>query len=177
MANLEYVRAYLDDLLVLTKGSFEEHLEKLNEVLQHLKATGLQVNAKKSSFGHPEVEYLGYKISRNGSQPLTKKVEAIQKTAVPKTKKQLRHFIGMINYYRDMWIRRSETLAPLASLCSTKTKWKWTEVHQQAFEKIKRTLSKEVLLAYPDFSKPFEIHTDASNLQLGAVIAHKMASQ
>ena len=79
----------------------------------------------------------------------------------------------MINYYRDMWKGRSDILAPLSALCSKTTKWKWTSVEQEAFDKIKRVVSKETLLAYPDFNDTFEIHTDASDRQLGAVISQK----
>jgi hypothetical protein len=75
-------------------------------------------------------------------------------------------------------------LAPLTDLvgqCSktktTKTNntkkkpWQWDPIHQQAFDKVKVAIAKEVVLAYPDFSKPFEIYTDAPSTQLGAVIA------
>ncbi len=51
-----------------------------------------------------------------------------------------------------------------------KKPWKWESIHQQAFDNINATISKEVVLAYPDFTKPFEIYTDASSMQLGAVI-------
>ena len=54
--------------------------------------------------------------------PIPKKVQAIQDIATPKAKKQLRKFIGMVNYYRDMWVRRSETLAPLTALTSKDAK-------------------------------------------------------
>ncbi len=51
-----------------------------------------------------------------------------------------------------------------------KNPWRWDLIHQKAFDDIKATIAKEVVLAYPNFSKPFEIYTDASTLQLGAVI-------
>ena len=70
-----------------------------------------------------------------------------------------------------MWIRRSDILTPLTALCSKTTKWQWQEKEQKAFETIKRVLSKEVLLVYPNFTKPFDIHTDASHTKLGAVIS------
>ena len=105
--------------------------------------------------------------------PIPKKVQAIQDIATPTTKKQLRRFIGMVNYYRDMWVRRSETLAPLTSLTSKDVKWKWTEVHQKAFDTMKKIVAREVLLSYPNFNDVFEIHTDASATQLGAVISQK----
>ena len=103
--------------------------------------------------------------------PIAKKIDAIKAIKPPKTRRELRKFIGMINYYRDMWEKRSVTLAPLTSLTSESTKFKWTEKEQKAFDDIKKILSKETILAYPDFSKPFVIHTDASDYQIGAVIS------
>ena len=70
-----------------------------------------------------------------------------------------------------MWIRRSHILTPLNSLLKKETKWVWTDEHTKAFNTIKRVMSWETLLHYPDFKKPFEIHTDASLHQIGAVIA------
>jgi hypothetical protein len=70
-----------------------------------------------------------------------------------------------------MWIRRSDVLAPLSRLTSKTTAWHWTDVEQKAFDTMKRIISRETLLAYPDFNKPFIIHTDASHTQLGAVIS------
>jgi hypothetical protein len=64
--DLEFCRAYIDDLLVLSKGSWEQHLHNLETILHRLQQKGLKVNANKSSFGAHEVEYLGYWITRNG---------------------------------------------------------------------------------------------------------------
>ena len=102
---------------------------------------------------------------------MPEKVAAIMAIKTPTTKKQVRSFIGIVNHYRDMWKHRSITLAPLTSLVSTKAKWKWTEEEQQAFDNMKKIISQEVLLAYPDFTKMFDIHTDASDLQIGSVIS------
>jgi hypothetical protein len=174
MQDLEYVRAYIDDILAITSSSFEDHLlDKLRVVLKKLENAGLRVNVKKSFFAKEALEYLGYWISRDGIQPTTSKVHAIMNIAPPKTRKELRRFIGMVNYYRDLWIRRSDVLAPLATLTSKTTKWKWTSEHQKAFDLMKKIISKEVLLAYPDFNEEFVIHTDASHTQLGAVISQK----
>jgi hypothetical protein len=97
------------------------------------------------------------------------------KIAQPKNRKELRSFIGLVNYYRDMWIRRSDVLAPLTKLLSgdKKTKWEWPPEAAASFATIKKIIAQEVLLTHPDFSKPFEIHTDASKYQLGAVISQK----
>ena len=173
MHDLEYVRAYIDDLLVLTSGDLGDHLEKLDEVFRRIREAGLKINANKSFFARGELEYLGYWITRKGIQPVTKKIDAIHNIAPPKNRKELRRFIGLVNYYRDMWVRRSHVLAPLASLTSKSTKWKWEAQHDKAFQQMKKIISKETLLAYPDFNDEFVIHTDASDTQLGAVISQK----
>ncbi len=85
----EFIRAYLDDLLNLTKGDFDDHLDKLDLTLKKLQEAGLKVNATKSFFARSELEYLGYWITRDGIKPLPKKVEAFQKIAPPKNKKEL----------------------------------------------------------------------------------------
>jgi len=79
----------------------------------------------------------------------------------------------MVNYYHDMWLRQSEVLAPLTKLTSEKVPFKWTDECERAFNTMKRILSKETLLTYPDFNKPFDIHTDASDMQLGSVISQE----
>ena len=77
----------------------------------------------------------------------------------------------MVNYYRDMWRRRSHLLAPLSALLSKKkSKWDWTEECEKSFQEMKEVMSEETLLAFPDFNKTFHIYTDASDYQLGGVI-------
>ena len=167
----EDVRAYLDDCLLITSGTYEHHLERLDKVLNKLRNVGLKVNASKSFFAKGELKYLGYWITRDGIQPLPDKIKAIQNIAEPTTRKQLRGFIGMINYYRDMWSKRSHYLAPLSRLTSNTVPFKWTETESKAFKDIKKMLCRETMLAFPDYSKAFEIHTDASAFALGAVIS------
>jgi hypothetical protein len=95
----EYVRAYIEDLLVITSGSLEDHLEKLREVLRRLRKAGLKVNAAKSFFCTHEIEYLGYILTREGIKPQTKKEQAILVLNPPNNVKELWHFLGMVQYY------------------------------------------------------------------------------
>ena len=73
MEALEYVRAYIDNLLVVTRGTLEDHLDKLGEVLRRLHEAGLKVNAAKSFFCTREIEYLGYILTRGGIKPQQKR--------------------------------------------------------------------------------------------------------
>ena len=183
MASLDYVRAYIDDLLIITRGTLDDHLSKVETVLARLREAGLKVNAAKSFFCTHEIEYLGYILTREGIKPQPMKVQAILALMPPNNVKELRHFLGMVQYYQDMWAKRSEILAPLSDLVgecgetkttkknkTKKSPWRWDPIHQTAFDNVKATIAKEVVLAYPDFSKVFEIYTDASKTQLGAVI-------
>ena len=181
--DLEYVRAYIDDLLILSKGTFEDHLDKLDKVLRRLQDKRLRINAPKSTFATDEIEYLGYTLTRDGIKPQQEKVSAILALQPPSNVKQLRRVLGIIQYYRDIWEKRTDLLAPLTDLVaecgvtkSTKKKgtkkapWHWDDIHQTAFESVKTMIARDIVLAYPDFSKKFVIYTDASKRQLGAVI-------
>jgi len=181
MEGLNYVLTYLDDILIISNGSLEDHLSKLNIVLNRLLEAGLRVHAEKSIFCAREVEYLGYTISSEGIKPQRKKIQAILNLGVPCTVRDVRRILGIIQYYRDLWPRRSHTLAPLTDLVSSKDvntdkkkdklrKIVWTKECQKAFDTMKQLVCKETLLAYPRFDQPFIIHTDSSNYQLGSII-------
>ena len=173
MSDLEWVCCYLDDILCITKDSFTDHLNKLKPVLDRLESAGFRVNLLKSTFAMDEIEYLGYWLTREGIKPHPKKVEAIKNLDPPKTRKGLRRILGIIQYYRDMWKGRSQILAPLTHMSSKKVPFKWTAECQKALDEMKEIVSQEVMLMYPDFNKPFNIYTDASDIQLGAVITQK----
>eukprot|EP00804_Cyclotella_cryptica_P020531 CCRYP_003381-RA/>CCRYP_003381-RA protein AED:0.33 eAED:0.44 QI:0/0/0/1/0/0/3/0/548 len=177
MATLEFIRTYLDDLLCISKGNLEDNLTKLRRVFIRLRDAVLTVNERKSSFCAMETEYLGYVLSRDGIKPQPKKVQAIIVLTSPQ------NVLGMVQYYRDIWARHSEVLAPLTNLVgecghtkvtrankTKKKRWHWDDIHQQAFDTLKATIARDVTLAYPDYSQGFEIYTDSSKSQLGAVI-------
>jgi hypothetical protein len=103
MASLEFVQAYMDDLLIITRGILDEHLQKMETVLTRLRDAGLKVNTAKSLFYAHEIEYLGCILTREGIKPQPKKGQAILALNLPNNVKELRHFLGMVQYYRDMW--------------------------------------------------------------------------
>jgi hypothetical protein len=94
----------------------------------------------------------------------------------PRSLKLLRGFIGMVNYYRDMWSHRLHILAPLTAKTGAPQKgekpppFQWTLEMQKAFNQMKALMAADVLCAYPNHNKSFHIFTDASDYQLGACI-------
>ena len=101
---------------------------------------GMKVNLLKTEFFKDELEYLGYLLTPKGIKPLPKKVEAIRHILPPKNRRQLRFFLGMVNYYRDMWKRQSHILSPLSKLISKTVKWKWGENEQTVFNEAKHMI-------------------------------------
>ncbi len=94
----------------------------------------------------------------------------------PTSLKLLQGFIGMVNYYRDMWPHRLHILAPLTAKTGAPKKgekpppFQWKSEMQKAFNQMKALMAADVLCAYPDHNKPFHIFTNASDCQLGACI-------
>jgi hypothetical protein len=173
LGDIEGVKAYIDDILVLNKGTFKDHIEQLRVCFARIQKAGLKINAKKCSFGLKEIPYLGYIITRQGVKPDPKKIQGIMDIERPKTTTEIKSLIGMVQYYRDMWKSRSHVIAPLteASTGPKGSKIQWTEELEHSFTKLKEMVSADTLLNYPDWTIPFTIHTDASDKQLGAVIS------
>ena len=162
------VETFIDDIGIFSMD-FDEHMDKLKTVLTRLYKNGYIVNPLKCEWAVQETDWLGYWFTPDGLKPWSKKIESILRIKEPTTLTQLRSFIGMVNYYRDMWPKRAHLLAPLTALTGCK-KYIWTDEHRTAFDALKAMIVQETCLVYPDHNKPFHIYTDASDYQLGSVI-------
>ena len=89
----------------------------------------------------------------------------------PTYQKEVRKFIGVVNYYCNMWPRMSHMLAPLTRITSNKSKFEWIKVEQDALGKSKRTVSRDTLLTYPYFNKALKFTPMTEHSNLGAVIS------
>ena len=124
----KFIQAYIYVLLITNKVDWSYHLEKLELTLKNLQNNGLKYNLKKILFGKNDMEYLGFWVTWTGIQLINKKVEAIVNMIPPKNTREVRIFIGILIYYRNMWARRSHLLYPLTALTSNKVKFKLNDV-------------------------------------------------
>ncbi|KAG0428021.1 Retrovirus-related Pol polyprotein from transposon opus, partial [Dictyocoela muelleri] len=138
--------SYLDDILVYGKTQ-KEHDTNLKDVIERIKQFNLEINDKKSQIRQKEVTFLGYIISENQIKPLLKRSEGILNFGLPKNKRMLRKFIGMINYDRMFIPKLSELLKPFYELIEMKS-FLWTDEHTKLFDKIKNIWSKKTRIKH-----------------------------
>lgn len=166
------VFVYLDDLIIAT-NDFDEHLRLLQEVARRLEAAGLTINADKSVFCRRSIKYLGYILDENGWNVDKEKTEAISKFPTPSSKKEVQRFLGMCGWYRRFIRDFSKVAAPLTELTKAKIKFRWNESCEIAFSTLKQLLCTAPVLSTPDYTKPFSVSCDASDVALGAVLSQE----
>ncbi|UYV63435.1 hypothetical protein LAZ67_2004061 [Cordylochernes scorpioides] len=160
---------YLDDIVVYGP-SFEEHLKRLEVVLECLQQAGLNVNNEKCLFGSRQLKILGHVVNENGIHPDPEKVEAILKFPSPKSIPDVRSFLGLCSYYRRFVENFSCKAKPLNDLLKNDAKFCWNEEQENAFEILKEALTSEPVLGHFIEDAETHIHTDASGYGIGAVL-------
>ena len=167
-----FIIIYLDDILVFSRN-MEEHQDHLRTTLSTLAANHLYANTGKCHFAVPEVDFVGHVVSAAGISPDPSKVAAILNWPQPTTITELRSFLGMTNFFRRGMRHYSAIAAPLYDMLHRSYKWSttWSPPAITAFEDLKLALSTAPILAAPDFTQPFTLHVDASELATGAFLA------
>ncbi len=155
-----YAAAYLDDIIIYSQD-WQRHMVHLREVLRALRGAGLTANPKKCAIGRVEVRYLGFHLGHGQVRPQIDKTAAIAACPRPKTKKEVRQFLGLAGYYRRFVPDYSELTSPLTDLTKKEVPdtVPWTERCQQVFTQVKAALCGGPLLHSPDFSLPFLLQT------------------
>jgi len=176
--NLPNVLVFIDDIVIFS-ATFEEHIEKLELVFERLKEAGLKLKPKKCHLFQRKVNYLGHVISEQGIETDPAKTEAIKTWPLPTTVQELRQALGFFGYYRRFIQGYAQLILPLnealkghenSKSTNKKTKIELDEEAVKSFDMVKEKLVQPPILAYADFTQPFELHTDASMSGLGAVL-------
>ena len=184
----DFALPYLDDTIIFSK-TIEEHIKHIQLVLKKFKAKGLKLNIAKCLMFQKEVNYLGRTVSREGYKMDERNVEAVKDLTKRKyeTVGHIRQLMGLLSFHRRH-IQDFATLSkPLSDLLEqpasqiskemkkkggtpSKQKIIWEDKHQKALTKLVKMVTNPPILAYPDMTKHFFIHTDASAQGLGAIL-------
>ena len=174
----DFAIPYLDDLLVYS-GSFEEHLNHVKLVLKRLKKHGVKIKGSNCQLFKREISYLGRTISADGYAIDPKNVEAVlgKIKKKPSNITELRSLLGLLGYFRRSIPNFSQIAKSLYSLIKgtdqtsrSKQPINWTEKHQVSLNQLLTHITSPPILAFPDFTKPFILHTDASGSGLGCAL-------
>ena len=160
---------YLDDLILVSQD-LDSHFAKLSLVLQKFADAGLKLNLPKCKFLRARIQFLGHVVDKDGIHTTPDKVKAVQNFPVPKTVNNVRSFLGLAGYYRAFIQDFAAIASPLTRLLKKNIPFQWNEAQQRSFETLKTALTNAPILAFPDYSLPFTICTDASGQGIGAVL-------
>ena len=170
VAGITQTFCYLNDVIIMSK-SHSEHLQTLHTVFEKLRDHGLVVNASKCNMGVKSLSFLGFDVSPEGLLPSQTKVKFVDEFSLPNTKKLLRSYLGIYQYYAKFVPNSAEFLQPLYYLLNSKCQsLKWTDPLIQCFEESKKALSSATRLAFPDPDAQTELVVDTSGFRIGAVL-------
>jgi len=162
---------YVDDILVYS-SSLEEHITRLREVFKRLRKSNLKLQLDKIEFLRKEMGFLGHVITSEGVKPNPAKIQAITEFPIPKTRKEIKQFLGLLGYYRKFINNFAKITKPLTACLKKNTSIKHNDPeYQECFNTCKQLLTNAPILQYPDFEKEFQVTTDASDVALGAVLS------
>ena len=166
----DFVSVYIDDVLVFSP-TLSDHLQHLQLVIERLHEVGLKLQPVKCHFIRKEVEYLGHLVTPTGLKTNPRLVEAVNGFPTPDGIKGVRQFLGLASYYRKFIPQFAKVAQPLHHLTRNQVIFSWDESCENAFKTLKQKLINSPVLAYPSFTRPFVLETDACLEGLGAVLS------
>ena len=161
---------YLDDILIFSKD-WEEHLLHLKHVFERLEKARISLKLSKCEFAKDEIQFLGHIIRDQKILPDERNVAAVSNFPVPKNLTGLRGFLGLVGHYRRFISKFADKSQALRKLLKKGESFVWGEEQQKAYEELKANITSKPVLGLPDFSKPFRLSTDASNVGISAILS------
>ena len=169
LQGIEGVLVYIDDVIVFTRTQ-EEHLEVVDRVLQRLEQFGLVGRLSKCEFMREQVEFVGYVVGYGRVEMQARLCDKVAACREPANKSEVRAFVGMCSFYRHFMEAFATVAAPHTDVMGKVAKWQWGEKQVAAFRELQRLITSKPVLKLPDFSSPFSLFVDASDVGIGAVL-------
>jgi hypothetical protein len=163
------VVVFIDDILIFS-ATWADHIQHIHVVFSVLDQHQFKIKLSKCSFAQKKLHYLGHVISSEGVATDPSKVAVIQSWPTPKSAKDVRSFLGLAGNYCKFVQHFGILSRPLTILLKKGQVFIWTLDHEQAFQMLKNALMTTPVLALPDFTKTFEMETDASDKGIGDVL-------
>ena len=167
---------YLDDILVFSK-TFDEHMGRLNAVLDRIRKANLKLKPVKCHFLQAEVAYLGHILSAEGVRPNPENLDKVQAWKQPRNVKEVQSFLGLANYYRRFVPSYSYHVRSLIDLTRKNRPFNWTDACTEAFHFVKKELTSPPVMAHPSRDGKFILDTDASLHSIGAVLSQEQKGE
>src|SRR3954469_20626902 len=166
------VEVYVDDMIAKSYTE-EEHITHLQKLFERLKKFKLRLNPNKCTFGVRSGKLLGFIVSQQGIEVDPNKVKAIKEMPVPRTEKEVRGFLGRLNYISRFISHLTATCEPIFKLLRKDQPIKWNEDCQVAFETIKRYLQKPPILVPPVSGRPLIMYLTVLDRSMGCVLGQQ----
>ena len=164
------VLVYLDDIVIYS-DTVEQHLKRMDLVFAKIREAKLKLKPSKCQFLRKSVEYLGHVVSSNGVSTSPRVVQAVLEYAPPQDVSGVRRFLGLAGYYRPFVPGFSDIAEPLVNLTRKGVEFAWEEACESAFQRLKGLIVTAPVLHFPDFSVPFHLTTDASDVGIAGVLS------
>jgi ribonuclease HI len=166
------IEVYVDDMIAKSRTA-QDHLTDLRKLFQRLKKYQLRLNPNKCAFGVTSGKLLGFIVSGRGIEIDPAKVQAIRSMPAPRTEKEIRSFLGRINYIARFIAQLTATCEPLFKLLRKDVKIKWTEDCQKAFDKIKEYLLNPPILVPPTPGRPLILYLTVQEASMGCMLGQQ----
>ena len=171
--------AIMDDLLI--HSSKKDHFEMIEDLLKALVKCGLKLSPKKCQFYMRKLVYMGNIFTITGEgvtmSVKTNRVSAIQAMPPPQTPKQCKRFCGTVNYLKEYCQDLQKHLKPIYELTRNGKPWLWTELHEDAFNKVKEVIQQPPILSCPTSTGRFTLFTDTSRQHVGSCLWQRQKGQ
>ena len=169
-------RRIVDDF-VIYDSNINDHICHVQQFLERCAENNIALNTEKCQFFKTQVTFAGFQLSSSGYKIDPTITEAITKYPTPANRSDLRSFIGLVNQLSTSTDTLATLLTLLRPLLSTKNEFLWSSHHQEAFAKIKTSLTTSPLLSFFNMTKPTRLSTDASRQGLGFVLQQQTGEE
>ncbi|GFO41204.1 Zinc finger protein [Plakobranchus ocellatus] len=171
LCGMDNVVDYIDDLLIHTE-TWEAHVKTLSEQFRRLKEANFIVRPVKCLLGSRTVDFLGHSLGRGAIGLQDENVEKVRNAPRPKTKREVRAFLGLVGYYKEFVPNFAAVSAPLSDLVrkGQPNIVNWGDSQERAYNSLKVAVTSKPVLQLPDVNKKFVLRTDASDRGLSAAL-------